>query len=518
MKTLRRLGLALPILASVIYAGSATFPLETPAKTAEPEYLTPNVFADIAEKTLPSVVSVYVKYDVREQIAQFRERMEPFKEFFNDPQWRRLFPEGAPGEGGEGGEGGEADPHGGDLGENRTSGSGVIITGDGYIVTNNHIVAGAKEGTVSVILNDDTEIPPEKVKVIATDNLLDLAVIKVDPDGLNLRPIQWGNSDEMRIGDWVLAIGSPLDLRGSVSKGIISAKTRKIGKVPIEHLLQTDAMINPGNSGGALVNLKGELIGINMAIATNSGFFQGIGFAIPSNDAKFITDQVLKDGRIRRGYIGIWMKPAAESRDLRRALGLDDSIGGILVEDVRQGAPAHDAGVRPYDVITSVDDVQVDDTSDLLGLIAGKRVGETASLTIMRDVDGTMKEIDLKMKVAERPADEELISMRARPVEEEEPKPAEPEKPSIGLTLKPYDRTGTTGLEVTAVEANSPAARAGILPGDIVQEIDRTKVTQVREFERLIEAGAGDKPFLIRYFRPSEGRSLIAGVEAPPKK
>lgn len=475
---------------------------------AEPEFLTPHVFADIAEKTLPSVVSVYVKHDIQEQLASFRERMEPFKEFFDDPQWRRFFREPGEGEG--------ADPHA-DSPESRTSGSGVIINSDGYIVTNNHIVQGAKEGTISVVLNDDTEIPPEKVKLLATDELLDLAVLKVDPVGLDLHPIRWGNSDEMRIGDWVLAIGNPLDLRGSVSKGIVSAKTRKIGKVPIEHLIQTDAMINPGNSGGALVNLQGELIGINMAIATNSGFFQGIGFAIPSNDAKFITEQVIKDGRIRRGYIGIYMKAVEEDAALRSALGLKEGSGGILVEDVVAGAPAAEAGVQPFDVITKVDGFEVEDNGDLLGLIAGKRVGDTAKLTIMRDVDGDVKEVELRMKVTERPSNEQLIQ-RLQPIPQPEESEPEPEKPSIGISVKPYSQGDMKGLEVTAVEPNSPAARAGILVGDVILEINREAVGNPRDLERIVRENTDGKSLLVRYLNRVEGRTMIIAVPAPETK
>lgn len=499
-----------------IRLGSSCF-----AKTTEgvPQYITPDIFANIAERTLPSVVSVYVKYDVRAQIKDFRKKMEPFKDFFDDPQFKKFFKDQPQGEGQDEKDNDkdkDDDPHG-DMQESRTSGSGIIITKDGYILTNNHIVGGAKEGTISVVLNDDKEIPPDKVKIVAVDTYLDLGIIKIDPTGLDLNPISWGNSDEMRIGDWVLAIGNPLDLRGSVSKGIISAKTRKIGKVPIEHLLQTDAMINPGNSGGALVNLKGELIGVNMAIATNSGFFQGIGFAIPSNDAKFIADQVIKDGKIRRGYIGIWMKPM-EDKMLRKAMGIKDTENGILVEGVTEGAPAAAAGVEAYDIITAVDGVKVKDNGDLLGMIAGKRVGDTAQLTILRDVKGSVKEMGLKLKVTERPPDEELATQRQRPAPATKEKPQESKEETIGLSLKPYAQGAMKGLEVTSVEPKSPAAKAGLQVGDVILDFNRKSVASLEEFERAMTQAEEGRPYLIRYFSQVQGRSLITHIEHHEKK
>ncbi len=476
-----------------------------PALSAEPgqELLIPNVFADIAEQTLPSVVAVYVRRDVRAEMEALRER---FRQFRDDPRFRQFF-EGEPSPERDG-SGSEGDPHS-DLEEARTSGSGVIIAPEGYIVTNNHIVGNAQPGTVSVVLHDDTEVPADKVQVIAQDEYLDLAVLKIDPAGLTLKPLPWGDSDQLRIGEWVLAIGNPLELRGSVSKGIISAKNRKIQKAPIEHLLQTDAMINPGNSGGALVNLRGELIGINMAIATRSGFFEGIGFAIPSNDARFITDQVIQDGRVRRGYIGIYMTPLADDA-VRQALGVEEKATGIVVMDIVQGAPADRAGVRAYDVITAVDGVNVEDNGDLLGLVAGKRVGDVARLTILRRERGELKRLALDMQVTERPPDGALIPPRRRVPRMEPPKA--PTIGGLGLELRVVQEGEASALVVERVEPGSPAARAGLLAGDVLLDVNRTPVMTLSDYAEAVGGQAPDRPHLFRIQR--SGRDLLVGV--PP--
>ncbi len=490
--------------------------------------LTQNTFAEIAEKTLPSVVAVYVSADIRDQMRQMHgdnflddPRM---KEFFKDFKGEGLLP------GEEESEGGGEDEHGlkmspkddsddsqDEMFQTKTSGSGVILSADGYIVTNLHIVNGAKEGTISVVLNDDTEIPGEKVKLVASDDFIDLAVLKIDATGLDLKPIAWGDSDQMRIGDWVVAIGNPLDLRGSVSTGIISAKARKIYKVDIEHLIQTDTMINPGNSGGALVNLKGELIGINMAIATNSGFFQGIGFAIPSKDARFITDQVISQGKIKRGYIGIEMWPLTE--DMRKAMGIEAQPKrgkGIVVSNVLAGAPADKAGVKPYDVIYEVDGTKINETRDLLGVVASKAVGETAELKVLREREGKYEELALPMQVVERPPDAELTMQRRQKVEEPEKK-AEPKKDyeDLGMELKPHVGEEVRGLEVVKVEPKSPAARAGIAAGDILLEVNRRPVTSLEDYSDALSDAKDAKRHLMRFLQ--EGRRVFATIERAPK-
>jgi serine protease Do len=352
------------------------------------------------------------------------------------------------------------------------------------------------------------------VKVVATDSLLDIAVLKIDPAGRDLQPLPWGDSSKMRIGDWVIAIGNPLGLRGSVSKGIVSAKGRKIGKAGIEHLIQTDAMINPGNSGGALVNLRGELIGVNMAIATTSGFFQGIGFAVPSNDAKYITDQVIETGRIERGYIGISMRNLDDD-GLRAAMGLQDVIGGVLVFDTVPDAPAAKAGIQRYDVIVRIDGDRIEETSDVLDRIATKRAGQTAELTILRNENGGLKEVELTMEVGVRPSDRELaMQPHSGPTWRSEAPEREGGGKShdLGVELEPVQSGGVSGLRVNRVKSGSAAARAGLQKNDVLLEVNRQPLGSLDEYEAALASGEPDQPVMLRFFSQRLGREVLVAV------
>lgn len=501
------------ILTGVALAALAPRGLRAEDVKAPGELLTQNIVADIAEKTLPSVVSVYVKADIREQFRKLQEQRgqqgipklddEELRQFFE--QREKEMEEGGEGEGGD-----NKDPHK-SMFETRTSGSGVIISEDGYIVTNFHIVGDAAAGQVSVQLSDDTEIPGDKVKIVAVDDLIDLAILKIDAGETKLKAMQWGDSDTTRIGDWVVAIGNPLELRGSVSLGIISAKSRQIEKVPIEHLLQTDAMINPGNSGGALVNLKGELIGINMAIATNTGFFQGIGFAIPSNDAREVANDVVQHGRVRRGYIGIEMLQL--DRALRESLGADDTEKGegIGVAYVVPGAPADKAGIQAYDVITEVDGKLIKETKDLLAIIAGKKVGDEATIKVLREAKGETTDKTLVMKVAERPSSEELLKMRALPGEEQ--KKEEDPGDLLGMTLKPFARGGVKGMEIAKVRPRSQAAKADLAVGVVILEANRKEVQSQSEWDAVLDAAPDGETILLQVLR--EGAHALETVEKP---
>lgn len=477
---------------------------DSPSASDSP-YIIPNLFADLAETTLPSVVSVYIRYDRKQSIADIQKRMEGLKEFFDDPTLDQFFDERKK----RADE--EDDPHN-LLPERRTSGSGVIISRDGFIVTNNHIVAEANGGKLGIVLHDNTEIPPEKIRIVATDTLLDIAVLKIDAEGLDLKPVKWGDSDRLRIGDWVISIGNPLDLRGSVSKGIVSAKGRKIGKVGIEHLIQTDAMINPGSSGGALINLDGELIGINMAIATTSGYFQGIGFAIPSNDARFITDQVIKTGKIQRGWIGIEMRNLTDA-NRRRASGMKPGESGILVFNIHPDAPAKLAGVQDYDIISKVDGRKILDTSDLLELIASKRVGETAELTVLRIKDGKLREIKLDMKVQTRPPDEVLEGYVQAGGGINNLPEAAPSTDELGLILEAaVSPKGRPGLLITVVKSGSPAARANLAEDDYILEIDREPVETLGDYRDAVEGLEKGQRVFLRYFDRATGREQLTTI------
>ncbi|MCX8010924.1 MAG: trypsin-like peptidase domain-containing protein, partial [Ignavibacteria bacterium] len=281
------------------------------------------------------------------------------------------------------------------------SGSGVIISSDGYIVTNNHVVADAK--TVNVTLHDKRKFTAE---VVGTDPLTDLAVVKIDAK--DLQPAYLGNSDKVEVGEWVIAIGNPLNLTYTVTAGIISAYGRGIGIISqtdrygIEDFIQTDAAINPGNSGGALVNLNGEVIGINTAIASKTGYYQGYGFAIPINIVKTVSKDLIEFGKVKRGYIGVQIESVSDAT--AKSLGLDKAKGVIVQALVEDGA-AKDAGIEVGDVILSIDDREVSSPSDLQGYIATKHQGDKVKLKIYRDGKTFDKWITLK----QRKEDKEVV-------------------------------------------------------------------------------------------------------------
>jgi serine protease Do len=326
-----------------------------------------------------------------------------------------------------------------------------------------------------------------------------------------LTPIPWGDSNSLRIGDWVLAMGNPLDLRGSVSKGIVSAKGRQIGVADIEHLIQTDAMINPGNSGGPLVNIRGELVGINVAIATNSGFFQGIGFAIPSNDAKRVYDQIMEHGRILRGYVGVFLHDLEDDLT-KRALGVPVETRGVVVINVVKDGPAAKAGVQMWDVITHVDDIAVSAFPELLRVVSQKEIGDRAKLGILRPTGDEPEKLSLQMEVTERPA-ENAVSEVVR-----ERRVGQGEVPTLarsGLTLKPSGAGGPEGVEIVEVAARSAGARAGLRKGDIIMEIDHQPIASVDDARRAMAAHQGGRPMLVLYWgtRDRETREMLTGLD-----
>ncbi|MGC8652571.1 MAG: S1C family serine protease [Candidatus Kryptoniota bacterium] len=259
------------------------------------------------------------------------------------------------------------------------SGSGVIVTSNGYIITNNHVVEGADKNGIKVRLLDKREFIG---KLVGTDPTTDVAVIKIDANDLPVAAL--GNSDSVKVGQWVLAIGNPLNLSSTVTSGIVSAQGRDLditsGLWGIRNFIQTDAAINPGNSGGALVNLKGEVIGINSAIATQTGFFQGYGFAIPINLVKKTAEDIIAYGRVRRPMLGVQLKPGLDETDAR-ALGLSKPEG-VLIQEVLKDSPAQSAGLKPGDLILAVDGKEVNASNELQTLIAEHRPGDVVSLKI----------------------------------------------------------------------------------------------------------------------------------------
>lgn len=364
-------------------------------------------------------------------------------------------------------------------------GSGVIVTSDGYIVTNNHVVDDADE--LTVLLPDKRTF---KAKIIGTDPKTDVAVIKIDAANLSVLP--WGDASELQVGEMVLAVGNPFGLNQTVTMGIISAVGRaNMGIVDYEDFIQTDAAINPGNSGGALVNLKGELIGINTAIFTRSGGYMGIGFAIPSNMAKSVMQSLIKHGKVIRGWIGVSIQEITP--DLAKEFGATETTGA-LVADVMDNSPASKAKLERGDIITVYNGKTIRDPGQLRSLVAETAPGTTVTVSMLRE----KKTQDVKVTIGELP--KELVKTSSR-----DGGSGKGEHALAGITVENLssqtERSGRSkagsGVVVTDIEMDSPAERAGLRTGDIIREINRKPVKDVRDFERLTNQLSPGAPVLL---------------------
>lgn len=414
-----------------------------------------NAFANVAARVNPSVVTVFTETDVKVQQQPFSGG--PFDQFFGgDDFFKRFF---------------ESPQPQGNM-KRMGLGSGVIIDKDGIVLTNNHVVDDADN--IKVRLMDGREF---EAKVKGTDKETDLAVITIDAK--DLQAIKIGNSDKARVGDWVLAIGSPLNpqLEHTVTSGIISAKGRSsVGLSQYEDYIQTDAAINPGNSGGALVNLKGELIGINSAIATRTGGFMGIGFAIPTNLAKKVTSDIIEKGKVIRGWLGVYIQNITP--EIAKAMKLKVSKG-VIVSKVQDGSPADKAGVKEEDVVLSFNGQKVDNTVELSTRVAGTSPGTNVNLQILRD--GNEKSVSVKLG--------ELTPEKAQLAQ------GQTTYSDLGLKVSnispdlankynlPNDQKGVI---VTAVEQNSTATQVGIQEGDVIIKVNRVDIHSVNDFNQEI--------------------------------
>jgi len=377
-------------------------------------------------------------------------------------------------------------------------GSGVIISADGYVLTNNHVVREAEE--ISVLL----ERKHYKAKVIGSDPKTDLAVIKISEK--NLPVVKLGNSDDLEVGEWVLAIGNPfsVQLQHSVTAGIVSGKGRNqvgIGDIDYEDFIQTDAAINPGNSGGALVNLRGELVGINTAIVANSwgGGNLGIGFAIPINLAKQIMEQLIASGKVVRGWLGVYIQAANESMVERLDL---PSSEGALVSEVTAGSPAEKAGLKDGDFIIEFDGKKILDNNQLMHLIATYRPGTRLSLKLIRD----SRERTLTVMLAERPDDNAIPRLTSAGGVNRLGLEVSNLTPELA---REFDLSAESGVVVIDVESGSVANKEGVEVGDVIHEVNRETVRSVREFNRIAgELKPGDT-VLLRLVR-GENKFFVA--------
>ena len=385
---------------------------------------------------------------------------DPFGEF-----WRRFF--------------GNPPPRG--QFRQRSLGSGFVIDGDGSILTNNHVVENAEK--ILVKLADGSEL---EAKVVGRDAKTDLAVIKINAKG-ELPSATLGDSDHVEVGEWVVAIGNPFGLDNTITAGIVSAKGRHIGAGPYDNFIQTDASINPGNSGGPLINLRGEVVGINTAIFSRTGGNIGIGFAIPINLAKELVPQLKTKGKVTRGWLGVVIQKVTP--EIAESLGLD-SAKGALVASVAKDGPAEQAGVKVGDVIIEFDGKEVRDSNDLPILVARTAVDKKAPLKVLRD----KKEVVLSVTIGELKEEEVVASAK--------------EKGELGLTVQRLtpqiaESLGlerVEGLVITAVEPGSAGDEAGLRRGDVIIEIDRKPVRNLADYRKAVEGTRKGKGilFLVR--------------------
>jgi serine protease Do len=425
---------------------------------------TSHAMAEVSEVVKPSIVNISTTRS---------EKQTDMSPFFDDPFFRRFFGDRF------------RQP---DQPKERKSvslGSGVIVSSDGYILTNNHVVKNAEE--IKVLLSDKKEFTG---KIIGNDPKTDLAVIKIDER--NLPAIQWGNSDDLRVGEMVLAIGNPYGLNQTVTMGIVSAVGRaNVGIADYEDFIQTDAAINPGNSGGALVNAKAELVGINTAIFSRTGGYQGIGFAIPSNMAKVVIDSLIAKGKVIRGWLGVSVQSVTP--ELASQFNLEQEKGA-LVADVVENSPAEDAGIARGDVITEFNGQKVDEPYNLRNTVAGTHPGEVVGLKVIRD--GIIK--DLMVKIGELPSKGEQIT---QPVEYKNVLKGisvQDLSPEVYRELNLPEKM--RGVVVSHIETETPAVEK-LFPGDVILEINKKAITDIQDYKEVASKIREDQVVLFLVFR-----------------
>ncbi len=436
-------------------------------------------FADLSDALSPSVVNISTSTAARPMPPkgrggqpppgygspdQYHEFWEPFEKFFGP------MPRSRP---------------------QRSLGSGFILNRDGLILTNNHVVADADE--IVVQLHNEREYT---ATLVGRDPKTDIAVIKIDAEE-DLSPVTLGDSENLRVGEWIFAIGNPFGLHHTVTAGIVSAKSRFIGQGSYDDFIQTDAAINPGNSGGPLLNLRGEVVGINTAIFSRSGGNIGIGFAIPINLAKELLPQLREKGKVVRGWLGVYIQKITP--EIAESLGLDE-VAGALVADVMDGTPAQEAGVEVGDVIVAFDGHPIKESNDLPTIVARTPVGKTTSLTIIRgdntqNLDVTIGELaDGEVAASEGPTQELGLT-----VQKLTPEIAE----SLGID------PGTTGVVVAGVEPNSPAEEARLQRGDVILEVSRKPIENETEFAAAIRK-VGNKKTVLLLVRRGDNTIFVA--------
>jgi len=456
---------------------------------------TPDSFADLAARLLPAVVNISSSADVqmsdndRPGIPPVFPPGSPFEQFFKDFMERHR-PDAPP----------KSDPDR----RMQSLGSGFIIDPSGLVVTNNHVTDGADE--ITVTLQDNTSL---KAKVLGRDQTGDITLLKVDA-GKPLPALEFGDSSALRVGDWVLAIGNPFGLGGTVTAGIVSARGRDIHEGPYDDFIQTDAPINRGNSGGPLFDMDGKVIGINTAIYSPSGGSIGIGFAIPANMAKLVVAQLREYGHPRRGWLGVRIQEVTP--DIADSLGLKGGAHGALVAGINQAGPADQAHLRSGDVILSFNGAPVKDMHALPRIVADTDVGRQVPLTVWRDG----KEVALQALLAEKPDD--VVKTALTPAV---PPPAKPaDIAGLGMTLAPIDQAARDrfhlsadqkGVVITDVSEGGAAAQRGVKPGDVILEMQQGgEVSTPEDVRRRVETvRREDRKSVLMLIQRSDGMNWV---------
>jgi serine protease Do len=432
--------------------------------------------AEVAQRAMPAVVHIEVTQRVQIPSPVFPFEGDSFFRFFFGTPPRPRF----------------------DRREVRGIGTGMIIDAEGHIVTNNHVVGGATKIQVKMASGDEFE-----ARVVGADPKTDLAVIKVRPFK-NIPFLKFGDSDKLRVGEWVVAIGNPRGLEQTVTAGIISAKHRTgiLDPSSYQDFIQTDAAINPGNSGGPLLNLWGQVIGVNAAIVSESGGFEGIGFAIPSNMAAAVAEALIKTGKVTRGWLGVSLQEVTPS--LARSLNLK-AAKGALVSEVTKGGPAEKAGIRRGDIIVSLDGGPIETANELRNRLAGTRVGKKVEILLLRKGE----------RITAQPVVEAYVpSPRLAALELENRLGMEVKEISV-LEARKRRLNSRDGVLIARVDPQGPAARAGLEVGDIVYQVNQQTIRGLKDYHRIVEQllPGQEALLLVRDWRTGETGYLTVGVQ-----
>lgn len=440
-------------------------------------------FTELVEENSGAVVNISTTQEQTSQSRRmpFDERQleqlpEFFQDFFRGPQ--------SPFGGG---------PHGRPQ-PRRSMGSGFIVSKDGYVLTNNHVVEGADE--ITVRLSDRREL---SATLVGTDPRSDLAVLKID-DNDDLPVVKIGRSRDLKTGEWVLAIGSPFGFDYTATAGIISALGRSLPTENYVPFIQTDVAINPGNSGGPLFNLDGEVVGINSQIYTRSGGFMGVSFAIPIDDAMNVFHQIREKGTVSRGWLGVLIQEV--NRDLAESFGLKRPRGALIAE-VMEGAPAEQAGLRAGDIVLEYEGEEVTLSSDLPPMVGRTPVGETARLTVLREG----REIELDVKIGKLPTDEDAVPVQPS-------RDGGPSSGPLGMTVEPLpselaESLGLSGGVVVTNVGRGPALDAGIRPRDVITELNRRTIRTVEDFREAVASLPSNRAVSVRVIRQGRATYLV---------